>query len=129
MMARFRKNLWFQSQAKPSLISALKLILVAGASLTALNDPAIEAISATAIKKLAASNQNGKKIAIPIIKLPSGGPTKVLVNDSALQRRPLAFSRFSLSTMEGKMVCAVLSRNTSARPKSRAVVTNTKYKK
>ncbi len=85
-------------------------------------------MSAQAKKNEMASKKNGKKIAIPINRDPSGGPIKLLVNDSADHMRLFAFSRFSLATIEGISDCAVLSRKTSARPKRNAVAINTRYK-
>ena len=67
----------------PLLCSGLKLLTVGF----------IMATSAAAIKKVAASTKKGRKIAIEIMKLPSGGPMKELVKDSADHIRPFAFSR------------------------------------
>ena len=127
MIAIGRKRLWAQSQAKPSLISARKLIgpvLASGAKLLTVGF--IAAISAAAIKKVTASIKNGRNIATPITRLPSGGPINELVRDSADHIRPFAFSRSFSSTTAGIKVCALLSRKTSARPKRKAVIRMTK---
>ena len=102
MIAIGRSSVWLQSQEKPSLISALKLmgpVFASGAKLLTVGF--ILAISAAATKKVAASTKNGRNIAIAIIKLPSGGPINELVRDSADHIRPLAFSRSLSSTTAG----------------------------
>ena len=122
-----RSNVWLQSQENPSLSSTRKFVF----SFTSLigfdlNEPDISAIRAAATKNDAASIKKGKNIATPTKRLPSGGPINEFVSASADHIRPLAFSKFSTSTTDGKNVCAALSRKTSAKPKSRADIRVTK---
>ena len=82
-------------------------------------------MSAAEKKKLAASKKNGKKIAIPMMKLPSGGPIRLFIAYSVDQSLPFAFWRFSSLTTLGRNVCAELSRSTSAKPNSKAEIART----
>ena len=78
----------------PLLFTGLKLLTVGF----------MVAITAAAIKKVAASKKNGRKIAIEIMKLPSGGPINELAKDSADHMRPFAFSKCLSSTTAGIIV-------------------------
>ena len=80
--------------------------------------------SAAAIAKLAASNPNGSHIAATNSTLPIGVPTKLLAATSAANRRPLAFSRTSIGTIDGTIACEALSKNTSATPRQPAATHN-----
>ena len=82
------------NQPNPSLISARKFIFpLFSSGLKLFTVGFMTAISAAAIKKVTASTKKGRKIAIETMKLPSGGPMKELVKDSADHIRPFAFSR------------------------------------
>ncbi|CAB4692604.1 unannotated protein [freshwater metagenome] len=119
------KSLCFQSQVKPSRISvrneSRSSLTIAG-----LKVPVRDAISPAQKKNVPASTKNGSAIARPSKRLPSGGPIKVFVSDSADHIRPFAFSRFSSATTDGISVCALLSRKTSMNPKSSAVISKSK---
>ncbi len=93
----------------------------------ALNCPAIRATRPAAAAKENASTANGRKNAPAISTLPSGGPTNVLATCSADHIRPLATSSCSGSTIAGMIVCAELSRSTSANPSSRLDTTRITY--
>src|SRR3954452_16523993 len=56
--------------------------------------------------------------------LPSGVPMKLLAAISDANRRPLAFSRTSVGTIDGTIACDALSKNTSATPRHAAATHN-----
>ena len=59
-------------------------------------------------KKLVASKIKGAASAKPSKSEPNGGPINEPKRASAVPIRPFAFSKCSLLTSEGRIVCAVL---------------------
>src|SRR4051794_32150989 len=113
------------NQRKPSPISVLIRRRTAGSS-AGRGDVAARSVRtrAAAIAKLAASKPNGSHTAATNRMLPSGVPMKLLAAISEANRRPLAFSKTSVGTMDGTIACDALSKNTSATPRHPAATHN-----
>ena len=124
MIAIERSRSLAHNQRKPSASSRRQCACTWSSGRSARNVPGIAATRAAAAKNDAASTKKGSENATSSSNEPSGGPTKVLAMTSALHIRPLAFSSWSTSTIDGMNVCPQLSRSTSAVPSSKVATSS-----
>lgn len=83
-------------------------------------------ISAASAAKVTASSPKGRAMPSAMSAPASGGPRNWFITCSALRIWPLARSISSSATTEGRMVCAALSRKTSAAPSRKARMASAK---
>ena len=122
MIAIERSRSWRHSQRKPSASSVFHGFCTWSSGRSARKLPGIDHTSTAATRKDAASTKNGSENAAISSSEPSGGPMNVLAMNSALHMRPLAFSNWSASTIDGMNVWPQLSRSTSAVPSSNVAI-------
>ena len=118
MIANVRISRLFQSHARPSFRSAIKVGFWLSAEALGASFLGIRmlATSAAASANDAASTPNRTPTAATNAQAPRGNPIKVFVMSSRLDNLPLAFSSRCSGTICGRKACADISKITSQHP-------------